>query len=91
MTDAFAALAIAQREAPSNPQYQLTSAEFQGRTGALPRRVPPPKKVLTMPNLTPLVRAQAEALIGDLYAAGPRTRLQAFAGTASEIVNRLKR
>jgi len=71
-TDAFAALAIAQREAPSNPQYQLTLAEFQGRTGSFAAARTAAEKVLTMPNLTPLVRAQAEALIGDLYAAGPK-------------------
>jgi hypothetical protein len=71
-TDAFAALAIAQREAPSNPQYQLTLAELQGKTGSFAASRASAEKVLTLPNLTPLVRAQAEALIGDLYAAGPK-------------------
>jgi hypothetical protein len=71
-TDAFAALALAQREAPSNPQFQLTSAEFQGKTGSFAAGRASAEKALTLPNLTPLVRAQAEALIGDLYAAGPK-------------------
>lgn len=71
-TDAFAALALAQREAPSNPQYQLTSAEFQGKTGSFAAARTAAEKVLTLPNLTPLMRAQAEALVGDLYAAGPK-------------------
>lgn len=63
---------MAQREAPSNPQFQLTSAEFQGKTGSFAAGRTSAEKVLTLPNLTPLVRAQAEALIGDLYAAGPK-------------------
>jgi hypothetical protein len=71
-SDAFAALATAQREAPSNAQYQLTSAEFQGKTGSYADARSAAEKVLKLPNLTPLVRTQAEALVGDLYAAGPK-------------------
>ncbi len=71
-TDAFKALAIAQREAPSNPQYQLTSAEFQGKTGSYAEARVAAEKVLATPNLTPLLRAQAETLLGDLFAAGPK-------------------
>jgi hypothetical protein len=71
-TDAFKALATAQREAPSNAQYQLTSAEFQGKTGSYIEARATIEKILQLPNLTPLVRAQAEALAGDLYAAGPK-------------------
>ncbi len=71
-TDAYAALATAQREAPSNPQYQLTSAEFQGKTGSYAAARETADNVLKSPNLAPLVRAQAELLVGDLNAAGPK-------------------